>query len=389
MTAIDRGPNAALIDQPGSRRRLTTPALVLDLDGLERNMTTLARLCADAGVAIRPHAKTHKSSAIARRQRAGGALGVCCASLREAEAMVAGDIAGVHITSPVVGPAKLARLTALAHRAPDLTVVVDNPAHVDALAAAMGGTTGGASARLGVIVDIDPGMGRTGVAEADQAVALALAIDAADGLDYRGIQAYSGLVQHIEVYEERRGTYAKHLDRLRTIQAALTAAGHAPAIVTGGGTGSLTLDHEAQLFTEIQAGSYVFMDVQYNAVQLARDKTQLFETALTVRCTVVSANAPGFVTIDGGYKSFSADGPLPEIARGPHAGAPAGSRYQLFGDEHGKVVFADTDDRLAIGDHVELITPHCDPTINMHDRYHCVRGDTLVDIWPIDARGVL
>ena len=385
MTAIDRGPNAALIDQPASRRRLTTPALVLDLDGLERNMTTLARLCAGAGVAFRPHAKTHKSSAIARRQRAAGALGVCCASLREAEAMAAGDITGVHITSPVVAPAKLARLAALARRAPDLTVVVDNPVHVDALAAA----TAEASARIGVIVDIDPGWGRTGVAEADQAVALAHAVAAADGLDYRGIQAYSGPVQHIEGYEERRGTYAKHLDRLRTIQAALTAAGHAPAIVTGGGTGSLTLDHEAQLFTEIQAGSYLFMDVQYNAVQLARNKALLFETALTVRSTVVSANAPGFVTIDGGYKCFAADGPLPDVAHGPYAGAPAGSRYQFFGDEHGRIVFADTEDRLAIGDSVELITPHCDPTINLHDRYHCVRSDMLVDIWPIDARGVL
>ena len=385
MNTVDLGPNAALIDKPESRTRLTTPALVLDLDQFERNIAQLAQLCEAAGLAFRPHAKTHKSSAVARRQLASGALGTCCASLREAEVMVAGGVTGVHISSPVVGAAKLDRLAALARRAPDLSTVVDNPDNVGALAAVMAG----AGVRIGVLVDIDVGMGRTGVAEADQAVALARAIDAAAPLDYRGIQAYSGIVQHIEGYDERHATYGKHLDHLRTIQAALAAVDLAPAIITGGGTGTQALDREARLFTEIQAGSYLFMDVQYNVVELNRDKTMPFATALTIRCTVISNNAAGFVTIDGGFKCFSADGPLPELAAGDYRGAPAGCRYQFFGDEHGKLIFANPDDRLALGAGVELVTPHCDPTVNLHDRYHCVRGDTLVDIWPVDARGVL
>jgi D-serine deaminase-like pyridoxal phosphate-dependent protein len=345
------GPNRKLVGVRGSRLRLTTPALVLDLDRFERNLTAMARYCRDAGLQIRPHAKTHKSSAIARKQIEAGAVGICCTTLREAEALVAGGVRGVHITSPVVGEARVERLAALNIRAHNLMVVVDNPANAREIEAAVRRT----GRPLKALVDVDIGMSRTGVASGQDALALARLLAQSEELEYCGIQGYSGQ------------------DRLE------------PEIVTGGGTGTFGIDRALGVLTEHQAGSYIFMDVEYNLVHIFEDRRTPFETTLFMRNSVVSANADGFVTIDGGFKCFATDGPAPELA----SGAPAGSRYEYFGDEHGRVVFANGEDRLPVGAAVELVTPHCDPTVNLHDWYHVVRGDTVVDIWPIDARGVL
>lgn len=376
------GPNEALIGAPGSRARLATPALVLDLDAFERNLARMAGFLEAAGLRIRPHAKTHKCSEIARRQLAAGACGICVASIREAEAMVAAGISGVLITSPVAGKAKVDRLRAILSAAGDLMVVVDHPDNVrelDAAARSMG-------RRLDVLVDLDIGMHRTGVATPADAAALATLIEETDGLAYRGIQAYSGQVQHIEPYGERDRTYGVQLDRLRAAVEALSVAGRPPEIVTGGGTGTFAIDIARHLVTEHQAGSYIFMDVEYNAVEIVRGENRPpFDTALVMRNTVVSVNTPGVVTIDGGFKCFATDGPTPTI----HAGAPDGARYEFYGDEHGRIVFADPSDRLVLGAAVEIVTPHCDPTVNLHDYYHVVQDDRLVDIWPIDARGVL
>ncbi len=377
----DLGPNEGLIGEKGSRGRLTTPALVLDLDRFERNLAAMARLCQESGQSLRPHAKSHKCAAIAKAQVAGGALGVCCATLREAEVMTAAGVPRVLITSPVVGDAKIARLAALATRAPDLMAVADNPRNVQDIAAAARPV----GAHLTMLVDIDVGMSRTGVAGSQSAVALARDIDAADGLTFAGVQAYSGIVQHIESFAERSATYGAHLAHLQQTCDALRDAGLAPDIITGGGTGSHQIDREHRTLNELQAGSYAFMDVQYNVVEILPDAALPFETALTVRCTVVSNNADGFVTIDGGLKCFATDGPEPEVA----SGAPPGATYTYFGDEHGRLSFAEAGEHLDLGAAVELVTPHCDPTVNLHDFFHCVRGDTLVDIWPIDARGVM
>lgn len=377
----DLGPNERLIGEAGARQRLTTPALVLDLGRFEANLATMARLAEESGQALRPHAKSHKCSAIAKAQIEAGALGICCASLREAEAMAAAGVTGVLITSPVVGEAKIGRLAALAAAAPGLMVVADNPRNVTEIDAAVGGT----GAQLRMLVDVDPGMGRTGVTGSQSALALARDIERATNLSFAGVQAYSGMVQHVEDYAARRNTYGPQLDSLAQTCDALTEAGLAPGIVTGGGTGSHHIDRTMRTLNELQVGSYAFMDVQYNAVEILPDAPLPFETALTVRCSVVSNNGEGYVTIDGGLKCFATDGPAPAVA----SGAPPGAVYQFMGDEHGRITFAKAGEHLEIGAALELITPHCDPTVNLHDVIHCVRGDTLADIWPVDARGVL
>jgi len=376
------GPNVRLIGEPDGLQRITTPALILRLDRFERNLARMNEFLQSSGLRIRPHSKTHKCSEIAKRQIAAGALGVCCATLREAEAMVGAGIAGVLITSPVVGAAKIERLAKLNGAADGLMAVADNPVNVQDLARVMGA----AGRELTVLVDVDVGMARTGVASIEAALALATLISESDGLSFGGIQGYSGMVQHIEDYAERAKTYGAHLDRLAATGKALADAGMAPAIVTGGGTGTIAIDAERRVINEHQAGSFIFMDVEYNAVEIVGGQnTPPFATALTMRNSVVSANADGFVTIDGGYKCFATDGPLPEL----HAGAPDGASYGYFGDEHGRVNLGPAGQTLAVGAQVELVTPHCDPTVNLHDYIHAVRGDVIEDIWPIDARGVL
>jgi len=383
MTA-DRalGPNTYLIGEAAGLDRLTTPALILRLDAFEQNLTRMEAILQSAGMRIRPHAKTHKCPAVALRQIEAGALGVCTATLREAEAMVAAGVNGVLITSPVVGPPKIERLAGLNLQAEGLMAVVDHADNADALAQAA--RTAGAT--LAVLVDTDIGMHRTGVSSAEAAVGLATRIAAADGLDYRGVQGYSGQVQHIENYAERENVYGRQLDRLAATVSALSDAGLAPPIVTGGGTGTLGIDVQRRVINEHQAGSYAFMDVEYNLVEIVQGQnTSPFATSLTMRNSVVSNNAAGFVTIDGGFKCFATDGPLPEL----ESGTPGGARYEYFGDEHGRVVFAEDSEALPLGAQVELVTPHCDPTVNLHDFIHAVRGDVIEDIWPIEARGVL
>ncbi|MDH3235255.1 MAG: alanine racemase, partial [Alphaproteobacteria bacterium] len=325
---------------------------------------------------------THKCSAIAKRQIEAGALGACTATLREAEAMVAGGVTGVLITSPVVGAPKIERLMRLNGDADGLMAVVDNRDNAAALASA----ARSAGKALDVLVDIDIGMQRTGAASREAVVDLANSIAAADGLEFRGIQGYSGQVQHIEGYAARNAAYGTHLDRLAAAVSALGEAGMTPDIVTGGGTGTIGIDAQRRVINQHQAGSYVFMDVEYKLVEIVEGQNAApFATALTMRNSVVSNNAKGFVTIDGGFKCFATDGPPPEL----HSGAPAGATYDYFGDEHGRIAFAEEGETLPLGAQVELVTPHCDPTVNLHDFIHVVRDGVIEDIWRIDARGVL
>jgi 3-hydroxy-D-aspartate aldolase len=377
MTGL--GPNAALIGQRVDRQTLDTPALLLDLDALERNIAAMAAHARAAGVGLRPHAKTHKSARIAALQVAAGAIGVCCATLGEAEIMAAAGIPGLHITSPQVTPPKIARLMALNEAASGLSVVVDHPDNLAALdrAAAAAGKP------LEVLVDFAAGQGRTGCASEADLAALVRAAVAADALVFRGIQSYSGNLQHIPIRAERRARALAQLDRLRGIVERLRDAGIAVPIVSGGGTGTFDLDPEAHVFTELQPGSYIFMDVQYLRALSDGRNLRPFETALFVATSVVSVNAPDCVTCDAGLKSFATDGPEPEVA----AGAPPGSRYAFFGDEHGKLILPPGAARPALGARIDCVSPHCDPTVNLHDVYHVLRGDILVDIWPVDARG--
>ncbi len=367
--------HAHLIGRQGSRRDLNTPALVVDVEALERNIAAMAALASAAGLKLRPHAKTHKSVEIAGLQIAAGAVGVCCAKLGEAEALAAGGVENILITSPVVGAAGVERLAALAARSPGLIAAVDHPDPVDAIAAS--------GAPLTLLVDIDPGIHRTGVADADAAVALARRIADAPSLTFGGVQFYCGSQQHIEAFEDRREAITERTAYLSSIIDRLTAEGLAPAIVSGGGTGSHAIDMALGVFTELQVGSYIFMDRQYGDCDLAGDGAARFETALMVDARVISANHPFMATVDAGFKAFATEAGSPPIL----AGATAGSTYHFMGDEHGCVIPPRGEAPPKLGDVVTFAAPHCDPTVNLYDAYHLVRGDTLVAIWPIEARG--
>ncbi|HEX2480185.1 MAG TPA: DSD1 family PLP-dependent enzyme [Geminicoccaceae bacterium] len=375
------GPNADLIGRPGSRADLCTPALVLDLAAFERNLLAMAAWCDRHGVALRPHAKTHKSVEVARRQLGAGAIGNAVATIGEAERLTGGGIGNLLITSPLATPAKLARLRALLERAEGLMVVADSVAGVDALAEAVQGT----DRRLIVLVDVGVGRQRTGCTSPEQALAVARRIAASEPLSFGGVQAYAGHLQHTVEFAERARQDEVEYRRAGATIERLRADGLAPRIVTGAGTGSHAIDGGGGLFTELQCGSYVFMDVWYQQVTLRPDDAQPFEPALFVRTSVISANAAAHVTTDAGLKHFATDGPRPVIARG----APDGAEYHFFGDEHGRIELADAARHLPVGTALECITPHCDPTVNLYDVYHVVHGDMLVDIWPIDARGAI
>ena len=363
---------------PFPRSELPTPALVLDRGALDRNIARMAGFAAARGMALRPHAKTHKSSAIGRRQIAAGAAGLCCAKLGEAQALAADGLADLHLTSPVVAPGAIARLVDLHGRSEGLSIVADHPANVRALEAA----NAGASKKLAVLIDVDPGNHRTGVASPGAAVALAAEIAASGSLRLAGVQYYCGSQQHIQSLAERRAAIADRTDYLRTVLEALRAAGHAIPLVTGGGTGSFLIDAELGVLTELQAGSYIFLDREYGACALSEGEAPVFEPALFVDATVISANAAGMVTVDAGLKALSTDAGPPVVV----GGAPEGSRYVFMGDEHGAIV-SESGPLPALGARVTLQPGHCDPTVNLHDVYHVLDGDMVVEIWPVTARG--
>lgn len=372
-----------LLNRPNSRREIATPALVLDLDALEANVAAMAGWAQRSGIALRPHAKTHKCAAIGRLQMKAGALGLCCAKLAEAEALAAAGLDRFLLTSPVVGARKLERLLRLAARCADLMVVVDDADNARALAAA----AEAAGCDLGVLIDVDIGQRRTGVTDPAQALPLAEIVAAAPRLSLNGVQGYAGQVQHIADFAERKRQSHASLALLGAVRDRLAAAGHPCPIVTGGGTGSHALDPAAGVLTELQVGSYIVSDVEYDAVDLTGDGWRPYRNGLFVYTRVVSARHAGgdenFVTIDAGSKSLAMDGPPPRVA----FGAPEGAVYSCVGDEFGRLTLPPGTKAPQVGDLVGLVVPHCDPTINAFDWYHCVRGDALVDIWAIEARG--
>ncbi|MBA3811992.1 MAG: alanine racemase, partial [Caulobacteraceae bacterium] len=258
---------------------------------------------------------------------------------------------------------------------PGLMAVADHPGAADALAA-----TGQA---LTLLVDIDPGLHRTGVADGDAAVELARRIAGAASLAFAGVQFYCGAEQHIKSFADRRAAIEARTADLAGIVRRLSEAGLPPGLVTGGGTGSCAIDLALGVFTELQVGSYVFMDRQYADCDLAGEGAPLFETALMVDARVISANHPSLATVDAGFKAFATEAGAAPIL----AGAPEGSAYRFMGDEHGAVIPPPGAAPPGLGETVTFAAPHCDPTVNLYDAYHVVDGDTLVSIWPIEARG--
>ena len=362
---------------------IETPALVIDLDAMRRNIERMATFARDHGLALRPHAKTHKSAAIARLQIGAGAVGVCVQKLSEAEALAAAGISDIFISNEVIATAKLARLVALARRI-TLAVAVDSTLGIERLVEAWrAAATDGGSVDLGVFVEIDVGQGRCGVAPA-AAVGLAHQI-VAHGLRFAGLQAYHGKAQHLRGAHEREAAARHAASCVRAALAGITSAGIGCPLVTGGGTGSFGFDAASGVYGELQPGSYVFMDRDY-ADNETDPRAPNFEPALFVKSQVISRGLAHAV-VDAGHKSHAIDSGPPQVWQ----------RELLFsngGDEHGILQprpGAEADALPQLGETVWLLPGHCDPTVNLHERYIVVRGGlnrgTVDAVWPVDARG--
>jgi D-serine deaminase-like pyridoxal phosphate-dependent protein len=371
-------------DHP-SLAEITTPALVVDEAALHANITQMADFARDAQIALRPHAKTHKSATIAKLQLQAGAIGIACATVAEAEMLRAGGIDDLLLTSPVADAAKTTRIAAL-NRVSTLAVVVDHPVQVDLLGAAIG-----ADGRpLAVLIDIDLGQKRTGVVDIADAVTMAKTIRSQAKLNFRGLQGFGGHIQHLIDAQERRDAAAAAGEQLRAIVEALNSEGFACDIISGSGTGACAYDAQGP-YTELQVGSYLFMDTDYRRLQTARSDRRdnqavgdglPYRPALFVLATVVSASRPGQVTVDAGVKALAFNGPVPDIL----LGMPAGSRYQFAGDEHGIIVLPDGAERPAPGTRVLIAATHCDPTVNLHATYVFLAQDGGMRLLPIEGR---
>ena len=357
-------------------KALDTPALVIDADALERNIARMAETARRRGIALRPHAKTHKSPDIARLQIGAGAAGICCATLAEAEAMSAAGIDGLLVTAPTMGEARFERIAKL-NRVRPLLIVVDHLVQVEGLTRILRSD----DPVLGVLVDVDVGQMRTGVTAVADALAIGKAIASSPRLRFAGLQGYAGHVQHIPDATARKTAAETSSNILGAYAQALTGAGLKPGMITGSGTGAHVFDLESGPYTELQVGSYALMDADYAAVHDGAGKGPEFAPALFVMGTVVSVNRAGEVTVDAGTKALATNGPPPCHI----LGAPAGSTYRFAGDEHGIITVPAGRACPALGTRILIGATHCDPTVNLHDRYHVVR-DGSVTVWRIAGR---
>jgi 3-hydroxy-D-aspartate aldolase len=359
------------------RDQIRTPALILDVDALDKNIATMASFAKSKGISLRPHAKSHKSPEVARRLSAAGAVGSSCATIDEAEALAAGGVTGLLITSPMAAPPMFERLARLLGRGADVMVVTDSPGNVAELAA----IAERERRTISVIVELDVGVGRTGCLEVADAVGLVKNIAKRPTLRFAGVQGYWGNLQQVMPFDERTQRVAAQADKLRKLVDALRTEKLSPAIVTGGGTGTHWLDVSHGIFTELQPGSYLFLDSCYGSIPVTPQGNP-YVASLFVAATVVSANRPGRVIVNAGFKAFATDSGLPK----PTKGAPINSTYRFMGDEHGAIDFEGAVSP-PVGASIELLTSHCDPTVNLYSSFHLTRGDEIIDEWPIKARG--
>jgi D-serine deaminase-like pyridoxal phosphate-dependent protein len=356
-----------------------TPALLIELEAFERNLAAMAQAIAVAGVALRPHAKTHKCPAVALRQIELGAVGVCCQKVGEAEAMVHGGIRDVLVSNQVVGAPKIRRLAALARQA-RIGVCVDDPGNVDDLseaACAFG-------SELEVLVEVNVGADRCGVEPSEPVLELARRVDAAPGLRFAGLQAYQGRAQHIREHEERRAAIASAVGLVSATIELLGANGLSCEIIAGAGTGTYPFEAASGVYNELQAGSYIFMDADYARIEgpdgaPPRD----FAHSLFVYTTVMSRPVPERAFVDAGLKAHSVDSGMPELY------GVEGAKYVSASDEHGRLEVTDPECGLRVGDKVCLIPGHCDPTVNLYDWFVGIRNGRVEALWPITARGAL
>lgn len=358
---------------------IQTPCLVLDLDALERNVKKMGDFAKAAGMRHRSHGKMHKSVDVQKLQESlGGACGVCCQKVSEAEVFARGGIKDVLVSNQVTAPQKIDRLAGLPKLGARTICCVDDIANIANLSAAAvkHGT------QIECLVEIDCGAGRCGVTTTPAVVELAKAIDAADGLKFAGLQAYQGAMQHLDSYAEREGKTQIAIDMVKDAVDTLKADGLECDIVGGGGTGSYYFESASKVFNELQCGSYAFMDADYGRI-LDENGNRIdegeWENALFILTTVMSHAKADKAIVDAGLKAQSVDSGLPFIF------GRTDVKYVKCSDEHG--VVADEGGMLKVNDKLKLVPGHCDPTCNVHDWYVGVRGGKVETVWPISARG--
>ena len=369
---------AIILDDPIPLAELQTPALIIDLDVFDANLAKMQSYLDQQNIGLRAHTKMHKCPIIARKQIEGGASGVCAAKVSEAEVMCAAGIKDVLITSPIATLDKVNRFVAARRNHPGLKIVVDS-VHAADLLAKVADSEG---LVVDVFVDLDPGMGRTGIEAGDKALQLVRHIGESNSLNFAGIQMYAGNCMHIEGFSKRQGKYTHIMDKgIQTLRL-LDQAGIEVPVVSGGGTGTYNMEHDLGLINELQAGSYAFMDIEYRdigGVDSARFTD--FGVSLHVLVTAISQPQRRLITVDGGFKSFASDKMAPEFQD------VEGVTFHWGGDEHGIVQLNNPSREIRLGSKLSMITPHCDPTVNLHDFYFPYRDGLVHEVWPISARG--
>lgn len=355
---------------------LPTPCLLLDLERFESNLDKMSRFARQQSIGLRPHAKTHKCVHIARRQIERGAIGISVATIAEAEVMARAGIHGLLITGEMVGEPKISRLVRVISQAPDTMVVIDDVRNIEDLQRA----ASSAGIHLTTLIDLDVGQDRTGIQPGEPALRLAEAIARAKNLRLAGICAYAGHVAHVVGFDERRATSKRALAQAIATRDLLRRHGHAIEILSGSSTGTYNIDPFIEGMTEMQSGSYVFMDVEYQKIGGESGPVyDDFVPALSVLSTVIHRSAHKAI-VDAGLKAFSTDRPF-----GPEPLNAGSATYQFAGDEHGRLILA-PESTVQLGDRLRFVPPHCDPTVNLYDRFFCVRGELVEDEWAIMER---
>ena len=363
---------------PGMREEeVDTPALLLDLDAFEYNLNTMAAKLAPTQAKLRAHAKTHKSTVIANLQIARGAVGQCVQKVAEAEALAWGGVPDILVSNEVVGVSKLARLAALA-RIAKVAVCADDAAQLGMIESA----AANANVRMPVLVEIDVGAGRCGVQPGPAAVDLAKKIAASRHLVFGGLQAYHGSAQHKRTVEERQKMIGVAIDASRRTVEQLRQQGLDCPIVGGAGTGTFEIECGSGVYTEIQAGSYVFMDADYGRNMDAAGKPiSIFRNSLFVLATVMSVPSQSIAVVDAGHKAVPTDSGMPLVWQRPEI------RYVSASDEHGKMEIGSETAAPKLGEKLRLVPGHCDPTVDRYDWYVGVRNGRVECVWPVSARG--
>ena len=368
-----------ILDEPISIDQLPTPALTIDLDIFDANIAKMQSHLNAAGLGLRCHTKIHKSPIIARKQIAAGAIGVCCATISEAEVMLAGGITKILITSPVVTDDKILRLLAMCQKSSEVEIVVDYIQGADRISE----LAGEMKLNIGVLVDLDPGMGRTGIEPGQKALELVRHIgEACPNLTFNGLQMYIGNCMHVQGFEKRRDKYLHLISKGIETKELLESNGIQVSVFSGGGTGTYDIDAELGALTDLQAGSYAFMDVEYRDIGGQGTETFVdFEPSLFSLVTAISKPQERLITVDAGIKCLATDTGYPEFRD------VEGATYHFGGDEHGIIQLNNSSRQINLGDRLSVITPHCDPTVNLYDYYYPYRQGMVTEIWPISARG--